>query len=132
VSSDGTPVLFTRWLLKIWNLEESPGYGTSEKGDYRKLTNYLYSILEERSQTSTFNDAEDYAALEKWQNYLCLFNLLLYLQEKEWRSSRVPVSYTRDRWFEPTLCCLVFSRHGVSNGRLCLCGFFWRLYVIYA
>jgi hypothetical protein len=35
----------------IW--KESPGCETFEKGDCMKLSNYLYSILEERFQTST-------------------------------------------------------------------------------
>jgi hypothetical protein len=33
--------------------KESPDCGTFAKGDCRKLSNYLYSIMEERFQTST-------------------------------------------------------------------------------
>jgi hypothetical protein len=37
-----------------------------------------------------------------------------------------------DCWIEPLQYYLVFSRHGMSNGRLRLCDFVGRLYVIFA
>jgi hypothetical protein len=47
-------VLFTRWLFEDLEFgKESPDCGTFTKGDCRKLSNYLYSIMEERFQTST-------------------------------------------------------------------------------
>jgi hypothetical protein len=40
-----------------------------------------------------------------------------------WHSGRVTDWESRDRWIEPHLCCLVCSRHGMSNERLRLWGF---------
>jgi hypothetical protein len=49
-----------------------------------------------------------------------------------WRSGRVLSRNLRERWIDPHLYYSFFSRHGVPNVRLRLCGFFAELYVISA
>jgi hypothetical protein len=70
----------------------------------KKSSRYINNYVESDNFSFTFNDAEDYAASEKWQK---IDIYLIYCTISKGQSGAA-VECARDRWIEPNLCCLVF------------------------